>query len=141
MFKIKLQADHEFKVKRIMDFSQYVNDEAVRKRWELWIEILRSDEYVQGRKSLRTLNEGYCCLGVACDLLVQKKIEGPEARWEKPENGSYNMFVISDINAEYFETATFTFSPTMLRLFGMKISLYSFPQILETTEGGKYSVD
>jgi hypothetical protein len=39
-----------------------------------WIEALESGEYRQGRGSLRTYDDKYCCLGVACDLLVQKDV-------------------------------------------------------------------
>lgn len=33
-----------------------------------WLEALRSGEYKQGRGMLRSQN-GYCCLGVVCDLI------------------------------------------------------------------------
>jgi len=33
-----------------------------------WIEALESGEYEQGKKRLRTEDDGYCCLGVACDI-------------------------------------------------------------------------
>jgi hypothetical protein len=35
---------------------------------KLWVEALRSGEYVQGTQSLRTGEDGFCCLGVLCDL-------------------------------------------------------------------------
>lgn len=34
----------------------------------LWIEALRSGKYRQGRGSLHSINEEYCCLGVLCAL-------------------------------------------------------------------------
>lgn len=34
---------------------------------ERWIAALRSGDYPQGREELRS-SEGYCCLGVLCDL-------------------------------------------------------------------------
>ena len=36
-----------------------------------WVQALRSSEYTQARFNLRT-NEGYCCLGVLCDLYVKE---------------------------------------------------------------------
>lgn len=39
-----------------------------------WVEALRSGEYEQGKAVLRTGDNRYCCLGVACDLL--RKLEG-----------------------------------------------------------------
>lgn len=35
---------------------------------EKWVAALRSGAYEQGRNQLRTAN-GYCCLGVLCDLI------------------------------------------------------------------------
>ena len=34
-----------------------------------WVAALRSGEYKQGQKYLRTKSDAYCCLGVACKLL------------------------------------------------------------------------
>ena len=45
---------------------------------EKWVAGLRSGMYKQGKKYLRTINDGYCCLGVAADL------EG--CRWERTSN-------------------------------------------------------
>lgn len=36
-----------------------------------WVEALRSGEYKQATKALRRGN-GYCCLGVACDLYAKE---------------------------------------------------------------------
>jgi hypothetical protein len=33
-----------------------------------WVEALRSGKYKQGKGTLRTLNNQYCCLGVLCDI-------------------------------------------------------------------------
>lgn len=35
-----------------------------------WLEALRSGEYEQGRKVLRTADDKFCCLGVLCELAV-----------------------------------------------------------------------
>lgn len=37
-----------------------------------WIFALRSDCYTQGRRSLRTLNDEYCCLGVLADTISKE---------------------------------------------------------------------
>lgn len=34
---------------------------------KLWVEALRSGKYKQGKRALKTKN-GYCCLGVLCDI-------------------------------------------------------------------------
>jgi len=41
-----------------------------------WLEALRSGEYKQGRRFLKT-EEGYCCLGVLQDVLDEKVEVGP----------------------------------------------------------------
>lgn len=47
---------------------------------QLWLEALRSGEYRQGRGYLRRLNddrsEGYCCLGVLCDIYAKTTKNG-----------------------------------------------------------------
>ena len=42
-----------------------------------WIDALRSGDYEQGSEKLRTPN-GYCCLGVLCDLYAQEH----DTQWE-----------------------------------------------------------
>lgn len=39
---------------------------------EKWVNALRSGEYEQGTEKLRSVN-GYCCLGVLCDLYSKEK--------------------------------------------------------------------
>jgi hypothetical protein len=46
----------------------------------LWIEALRSGNYKQSRIYLRH-REGYCCLGVLCDL-------HPDVDWSKNTSGA-----------------------------------------------------
>lgn len=48
-----------------------------KKKYEIpflneWIETLESGKYKQGRQSLRTADDGFCCLGVYCDILSKK---------------------------------------------------------------------
>ena len=37
---------------------------------KIWIAALRSGEYKQGRMMLQSLDNTYCCLGVACKVLI-----------------------------------------------------------------------
>lgn len=39
-----------------------------------WVAALRSGNYNQGSGALRDINNGFCCLGVLCDLAVQDGI-------------------------------------------------------------------
>lgn len=49
----------------------------------MWLEALESGRYKQGRRSLRgrAFNE-WCCLGVACDLIIQHNLL-PGAKWTR----------------------------------------------------------
>lgn len=42
---------------------------------EKWLQALEGDEFSQGKKRLRT-EEGYCCLGVACEIYKRETGEG-----------------------------------------------------------------
>lgn len=35
---------------------------------KLWVEALRSGRFQQGRERLKTINNEFCCLGVACEI-------------------------------------------------------------------------
>lgn len=50
-----------------------------------WLIALRSGKYPQTRKTLRT-TEGYCCLGVLCEV-----VEGPSWELIRPANTLYNF--------------------------------------------------
>lgn len=43
-----------------------MNQQELRQQW---YDALKSDKYKQGRNYLRTMDDKYCCLGVACDLI------------------------------------------------------------------------
>jgi hypothetical protein len=45
----------------------YTKEEQEENR-KLWVEALRSGEYKQTKSNLRT-TEGFCCLGVACEVI------------------------------------------------------------------------
>ena len=42
---------------------------------KLWVEALRSGKYTQGMGLLRSRNDEYCCLGVACELYAERHPE------------------------------------------------------------------
>lgn len=62
---------------------------------KLWVEALRSGEYKQTKKRLKDCN-GYCCLGVLCDIY---KKETGLGEWIKDESLSgYEFITIGHIN-------------------------------------------
>ena len=51
-----------------------------------WIDALRSGNYEQGSEKLRTVN-GYCCLGVLCDIYAQEN----DTQWKFMGNEETNF--------------------------------------------------
>ena len=49
--------------------TEYTSTSKQRKNLAIWIEALRSGEYMQGQYALMTFDNAYCCLGVACEKL------------------------------------------------------------------------
>ena len=41
-----------------------------------WVAALRSGEYLQSRHYLRAMKNGFCCLGVACDVYAKETGKG-----------------------------------------------------------------
>lgn len=55
-----------------------------------WLEALRSGKYIQGKHALRTLENGFCCMGVACDLIDPQKWDSDVS----PDGDGYNWGAI-----------------------------------------------
>lgn len=58
---------------------------------KLWIAALRSGKYEQGRTALRS-DEGFCCLGVLCDIYGQqfgKRWTGRKGRDQSFDGATY----------------------------------------------------
>lgn len=61
-----------------------------------WVEALRSGKYKQGKNVLRSADDCFCCLGVACDLFVSL-----EHVVKYRENGAYSYKgVLSEVPYE-----------------------------------------
>ena len=58
-----------------------------------WLEALRSGRYKQGKGSLRTTDDQYCCLGVLCDLAVQDGI----VEWEPHRDEGADVYEIDGL--------------------------------------------
>lgn len=70
---------------------------------ERWLSALRSGEYKQTKNILKD-DEGFCCLGVLCDLAVKDGVIGPWYRRE-PVN-DYTLFSRGFHGEGYYEDAT-----------------------------------
>lgn len=65
-----------------------------------WIEALRSGEYKQAQKQLRTGDDRFCCLGVLCNLI-------PDLVWTSEDRNGWS--------AHYDEARSFGLLPYTLR--------------------------
>lgn len=57
-----------------------------KERIQKWVNALRSGNYKQGTKVLKTQDNKFCCLGVACDIYSKETGEG---EWRLPSDESY----------------------------------------------------
>ena len=62
-----------------------------------WLEALRSREYRQSRYRLRSLDNGFCCLGVLCDIYT-KEVGGSWKHNKAEFSDAYDM--VSDSGHE-----------------------------------------
>ncbi len=51
----------------------YTKEEQAANR-QKWTAALRSGDYPQGKHTLKTVADRYCCLGVACDLAAREGV-------------------------------------------------------------------
>jgi hypothetical protein len=102
----------------------------IKKRW---LEVLRSNEYKQGRKALRLEDNSYCCLGVLQDMLE------PDC-WSDYilEQGTYNCYQTKD--GYYTDLSYYLLEMTNLTIHNMTILQYmndtgkSFEEIAQWIE-------
>lgn len=67
---------------------------------EKWIKALRSGEYKQAQGKLRDNNNGFCCLGVLCDVYAK---ENPQAGWKQPDVArDYEVFFFDEKSFNMF---------------------------------------
>jgi hypothetical protein len=52
-----------------------------------WLEALRSNTYVQGKRRLKNVDNTFCCLGVLCDLYIKSK----NFQWEKHDDSCFAL--------------------------------------------------
>lgn len=65
-----------------------------------WVAALRSGEFKQGRYSLRTGDDKYCCLGVGCELAARSGVIDPPTRNYTQDNyvyGNSNGFLPAEV--------------------------------------------
>jgi hypothetical protein len=62
-----------------------------------WIEALKSDSYIQGKFALKKIREDdvlrHCCLGVLCELYINKNLDG-DCKWNKERDNDVTRFIV-----------------------------------------------
>jgi hypothetical protein len=70
-----------------------------RKQFDKWIKALRSGKYKQTTGTLQN-KEGYCCLGVACELFIPKNKRQFESDWIEDEDGDEKEVISTFLNGD-----------------------------------------
>lgn len=68
-----------------------------------WIKALRSDEYEQGRGSLVSYNNEFCCLGVLCNISDLGEWKRTAFGWRYEYNGSCSKYRLPSEVIAHFE--------------------------------------
>lgn len=77
---------------------------------EEWIKRLRSGEYAQGRSALRS-SDGYCCLGILCEVAVDAGVADRFARGEASDGYVYGP---RDDDPNYYPQRSPYYLPTVV---------------------------
>lgn len=99
-------------VHEIPDYSKKLT-QSQKDFWVDWITALRSGVYIQGKGMLRS-TDGFCCLGVACDILK----DGLNLKWAEPDKNVKDEYsnryilkrIIIDNTEEVLESSTLDLS-------------------------------
>lgn len=78
----------------------------------IWIKALRSGKYKQGRSTLRTDDDKFCCLGVLCDLYTKDRKTKKKKSIKVSKTATYNG---NEDKACYKYGNTYDFLPSEVR--------------------------
>ncbi len=85
-----------------------------------WVEALRSGEFTQAHKSLHPTDDGYCCLGVACELYRRETGDG---EWVTTDKRLGWLFQADNTSIDYF------MHPTVQKWIGLREPLGAAPEM------------
>lgn len=75
-----------------------------KSQFNKWINALRSGEYAQTKECLQN-SDGYCCLGVACEVLIPKGLQYVEEEGfligDFPDDQKYSPKWLTEINDDF----------------------------------------
>jgi hypothetical protein len=98
-----------------------------------WADALESGKYKQGTGYLRDIEDQYCCLGVACDLLIEKHVLDS---WQHDSASAYSVHSrassLPDIAAHYigFEGDNANYGP---------LFYHNVPHLVAANDDRRYS--
>ena len=95
-----VSATHFGVVFKVKNFKMQINKRQLKE----WIAALDSGEYKQTKGKLNN-KHGYCCLGVACAVLVPKKLldmDGEFIAYYLPASQSRAPFWLREINKDFY---------------------------------------
>jgi hypothetical protein len=107
-----------------------------------WVAALRSGEYPQTRGRLRD-RQGYCCIGVACDVALKMGMLNKLSRWHEIDNEiqEFNNGFISgvgmpppDVSDAFFVNDGYNFVSSRGTLDAMNDRGASFEEIADIIE-------
>jgi len=100
-----------------------------------WIKALRSGNYEQGKSSLRSLDNKFCCLGVLCDIIDNKKWETFEKTNSAKASYPYTYNGYSGILSYKMTTELKMKDDEQQKLIDMNDTGKSFAEIADWIEG------
>ncbi len=109
-------------------------NETSKKQLNEWIDVLYKNEYPQATGQLQSAN-GYCCLGVACDLLIPKdkqiKLLGSERLMGGiPDLQKHAPSWLKKINMDFaFLTGKTLIELNDVGIFKENLKEFTFPEI------------
>ena len=75
-----------------------------KKQFNRWLTALYNEEFPQGQASLQS-KDGYCCLGVACEVLISKNKQSNSSenrlQGDFPEDQTYSPKWLQKINNNF----------------------------------------
>lgn len=98
----------------------------------LWLAALRSGKYKQGRGRLRSADDKYCCLGIACEVAgMRAELEMGRYIYYEPDSSDYHLAYLGHDHAVRLEIDGLM--PTLAEMNDETASFAEIADFLEAT--------
>ena len=105
-----------------------------------WVKALRSGDYKQGKEFLKS-EQGYCCLGVLCDLNETHEVKkSGKGKYKMPTEGTLKKLGLYGIVADDWASARYPASTAVDYLAGMNDDGKSFKTIADAIESMDFTI-